>query len=158
MEIQDWGAIGEAVGGIATVVTLLYLAFQIRESTALAKRAALEGVVERLAQWWRSMRSNPDVLEIYLKGNVCFSELSELDKYRYHFAKAESFAYMEAIIEQGKSNAVKSETYDQAFAGLKWELEGAGARDWWDEIGQFTFAKDFVKTVDKVISELPEAT
>ena len=33
MTIQDWGAIGEIVGAIAVVVTLIYLAKQIRQNT-----------------------------------------------------------------------------------------------------------------------------
>jgi hypothetical protein len=33
MTIQDWGAIGELVGGAAVVVTLIYLALQVRQNT-----------------------------------------------------------------------------------------------------------------------------
>ncbi len=33
MTIQDWGAIGDLVGGVAVLVTLIYLAIQIRQST-----------------------------------------------------------------------------------------------------------------------------
>lgn len=32
MTIQDWGAMGEVVGAIAVVVTLAYLATQIRQA------------------------------------------------------------------------------------------------------------------------------
>lgn len=38
MTIQDWGSVGELVGAVATVATLLYLAVQIRTNT-LALRA-----------------------------------------------------------------------------------------------------------------------
>jgi len=33
MNLQDWGAIGEVVGALAVVVTLIYLAKQIRLNT-----------------------------------------------------------------------------------------------------------------------------
>ena len=33
MSIQDWAAIGEIVGAIAVIVTLIYLATQIRQNT-----------------------------------------------------------------------------------------------------------------------------
>ncbi len=32
MTIQDWGAIGELVGGAAVLVALVYLALQIRQT------------------------------------------------------------------------------------------------------------------------------
>ena len=35
MTIQDWGAIDEVVGAIAVVLTLIYLAFQLRANTAM---------------------------------------------------------------------------------------------------------------------------
>lgn len=33
MTIQDWGAIGDLVGGVAVLVTLIYLAIQIKQNT-----------------------------------------------------------------------------------------------------------------------------
>ena len=41
MTIQDWGAIGELVGGVAVIATLIYLAVQIRLSVGEARREAV---------------------------------------------------------------------------------------------------------------------
>jgi hypothetical protein len=40
MNIQDWGAVGEIVGAIGVLVTLIYLARQIRHSSDVAKVAS----------------------------------------------------------------------------------------------------------------------
>jgi hypothetical protein len=53
MTLQDWGAIGEVVGAIAVVVTLIYLAKQIRLNT----HAMDEGRKLALAQTYQ-MRSD----------------------------------------------------------------------------------------------------
>ena len=53
MDLQDWGAIGEVVGALAVVVTLIYLAKQIRLNT----RAMDEGRKLALAQTYQ-MRSD----------------------------------------------------------------------------------------------------
>ena len=34
MTIQDWGAVSEIVGAIAVIITLIYLAVQIRQNTS----------------------------------------------------------------------------------------------------------------------------
>jgi len=39
MTIQDWGAIGELVGGVAVIVTLIYLALQVRQNTRQFSRS-----------------------------------------------------------------------------------------------------------------------
>ena len=53
MTLQDWGAIGEMVGALAVVVTLIYLAKQIRMNT----HAMDEGRKLALAQTYQ-MRSD----------------------------------------------------------------------------------------------------
>ena len=53
MTLQDWGAIGEMVGALAVVVTLIYLAKQIRQNT----HAMEEGRRLALAQTYQ-MRSD----------------------------------------------------------------------------------------------------
>ena len=45
MTIQDWGSVGELVGAIATVATLVYLAIQIRTNTRIAKTSALQSML-----------------------------------------------------------------------------------------------------------------
>jgi hypothetical protein len=53
MTLQDWGAIGEMVGAVAVVVTLIYLAKQIKQNT----HAMEEGRRLALAQTYQ-MRSD----------------------------------------------------------------------------------------------------
>jgi hypothetical protein len=53
MTLQDWGSIGEVVGALAVVVTLIYLAKQIQQNT----RAMDEGRKLALAQTYQ-MRSD----------------------------------------------------------------------------------------------------
>jgi hypothetical protein len=53
MTLQDWGAVGEVVGAVAVVVTLIYLAKQIKQNT----HAMEEGRRLALAQTYQ-MRSD----------------------------------------------------------------------------------------------------
>ena len=53
MTLQDWGSIGEVIGALAVVVTLIYLAKQIRQNT----HAMDEGRKLALAQTYQ-MRSD----------------------------------------------------------------------------------------------------
>ena len=45
MTIQDLGSIGELIAAIATVVTLAYLALQIRQNTISTRAATLQTVI-----------------------------------------------------------------------------------------------------------------
>ena len=54
MDIMELGAVGELVGGVAVIATLVYLAAQIRQNTRaamadaeIAASAAMRGLVEK---------------------------------------------------------------------------------------------------------------
>ena len=48
MGIQDWGAVGEIVGAIGVLVTLIYLARQIRHSSEVAKIASYHQGIDQI--------------------------------------------------------------------------------------------------------------
>ena len=50
MSIQDWGAIGEIVGAIAVLLTLLYLARQIKHSSDVAKVASYHQAIDQIVR------------------------------------------------------------------------------------------------------------
>lgn len=39
MTLQDWGALGELIGGVAIIVSLIYVGLQIRQSTQTSRAA-----------------------------------------------------------------------------------------------------------------------
>ena len=157
MDIEYWASIAEIAGGTATLITLMYLAVQIRQNISLSKRSALEGFIDRLGGWWASMRSDPELLSILLKGDSGFRTLTELEKRRYHYSRLEMFAYFEAALEHGKSRGMKQETLDAVIHAIQYELREDGARDWWHEMGRQIFAKDFSGKVDSLIQQPYEA-
>ena len=69
MTINTTINIADLIGFIATVVSLVYVAIQIRSNTSWKKREALESVIDRRATWSARVRENQELLELYIKGN-----------------------------------------------------------------------------------------
>jgi hypothetical protein len=65
MSIQDWGAIGEIVGAIGVIASLIYLASQIRLSNKHAASASLQGMAERAEARMLSMAINPQLADLH---------------------------------------------------------------------------------------------
>ncbi|MBT8078365.1 MAG: hypothetical protein KJO31_07290 [Gammaproteobacteria bacterium] len=89
MTIQDWGAIGEIVGAIAVVVSLIYLAIQIRQNThqiALSmessKLAAFERNVESGNRAREILVGDAALADLFLKGAADFANLDPTDRFR----------------------------------------------------------------------------
>ena len=65
MTLQDWGAIGEIIGAIGVIASLIYLASQIRTSNKHAASASLHGMTTRAEQRMLSIVTTPDLASLY---------------------------------------------------------------------------------------------
>jgi hypothetical protein len=81
--LQDLGNVGELVGAIATVATLIYLAIQIRANTDAVRSAAAQSVHEAFATWYRMLAADADLAQVATNGLRDYSSLSETDKARF---------------------------------------------------------------------------
>lgn len=83
---MDWnavGAIGEVVGAVAVVATLIYLSVQTSQNTRAVRHAAARGVADDANAWRFKVVENAEVAEILRGGLRDPEELSANDRYRF---------------------------------------------------------------------------
>lgn len=68
MTLQDWGAIGEFVGGVAVIVTLVYLAVQIRQYRLGMSSATFHSTMQGFNQLNTMLGADPNLAEILERG------------------------------------------------------------------------------------------
>jgi hypothetical protein len=83
MTIQDWGAIGELVGGVAVVVTLIYLALQIRQNTRAVRLSTSHAVAEDVRNMFALMAEQTELTEAIHKGSSDPGSINGAEKMRY---------------------------------------------------------------------------
>lgn len=83
MTIQDWGAIGEIVGAIATVATLIYLATQLRQNTRALQATSMDSTTQTANEIRASLFMHPEITAIYRKGLQNIEDLDEIDRERF---------------------------------------------------------------------------
>ena len=106
MTIQDWGALGDMIGGIAVVASLVYLAIQIRQNTQqmirsieATKLAALERNMDAANRVRDLLILNPDVTDLFLKGLNAYEGLKSSEKFRFGLLMSNTFgAFQEAYL------------------------------------------------------------
>ena len=79
MTIQDWGAIGEVVGAIAVVVTLGYLATQIRYARLVASDASRQNRADGVREMLLAGLANPEYRRAWSKANADFRKGSRFN-------------------------------------------------------------------------------
>ena len=97
MNWEAIGAIGEILGAAGVIVTLAYLAVQMRQSNRLAKRAAVQGVLAGRAEMNRFIASDPVLNELVWKGMESPDELDEGEWRRFEAVFSTVIRHYEAI-------------------------------------------------------------
>lgn len=69
MNLDEIGAIGEIIGAVAVVLTLLYLASQTRQTRIAVESAANLGTVEAHGRFRQALVYNPDLTDLIAKAN-----------------------------------------------------------------------------------------
>ena len=140
MNLQDLGNLGEFVGAIAVLITLVYLALNIRQNTAQLSQntravqlSALYANVELANRVREILILNPELSDLYLKGLRGYSELELSDRLRFamllqNFLSSIEAAHVRSVIldndPDGREGSRKA--LDFLFAN-------AGVREWWNQ-------------------------
>lgn len=77
------GAVGEILGAIAVVATLIYLAKQIRQNSQAVEVAALRDTTDQWNQWSEVLATSSDLADIVIKGHKSYRQLPAAEAERY---------------------------------------------------------------------------
>jgi hypothetical protein len=70
-------AIGQIVGAFAVVISLIYLATEVRSSVRATREASMRWVSDSYTRWIHQVSGHPDLRELYYRGIHDFESLEE---------------------------------------------------------------------------------
>ena len=73
----------EFVGGLAVVVTLVFVGFELRQNTRAVESAATQEVHANFSSWYASLQSDPELLMITVKGMQDYSALEAAERAQF---------------------------------------------------------------------------
>ena len=132
MTIQDLGDIGTFLGAIAVVVSLLYLAAEVRQNTrALAITQELAGTQIAIGHFV-ALATDPQFAGLYRKALAAFDSLGAEDQFRIgQFLMAVFYGFQAAHFGHLVARTADSTTWVGHRAVLESLLETPGVRAWW---------------------------
>jgi len=147
MTLEQLGNIGEFVAAIATLVTLAYLAIQIRQNTAQQRREELVSI-QHGQNGVLSLMQDPELAEAYVRaaGDQGASPLQQLRAQNWVLQYMNHF---QIVHDLHVSGALDEEQYRlwEGFAVAV--VAPAGIRRWWEEEeGRLAFHSDVREIID----------
>ena len=140
----------EAIGLLAIVASLVFLAIEIGQNTNALHGQSRQSVLEAAQNELFLLVENPEIsLSVVKEGPLTPEENVMLDAYLAATLRAREYAYL-----QFQDGAIDEEQWNAELAVAKSILNAERVRRWWDVVGRSNTSPEFSKFVDsQIISE-----
>jgi len=132
MNIQDLGSFGEFVAAIATVVTLGYLAVQIRLNTKAQRNDSRLATTRLITEWHTAVMCDGELVRIFSAGFLEPDKLDSADRARFIWIVAAFMTRMEEMYTQHQAGLIEPKIWTQYRAVTASFLQNTILKEWWD--------------------------
>jgi hypothetical protein len=153
--LSELADIGQVVGGVAVVASLVYLAQQVRQNTRAVRGSTLHLNTDLWAAIF-SRLADHTVAQAYVAGMGGAPEIKPLHYTQFYFVCKAMFLGLEDQFYQARQGILDPEIYAAYERASSAQLLAfPGFRIWWQQT-RSTFSPDFVARVDEMIAATPE--
>jgi hypothetical protein len=151
MNWEAAGAIGEIVGALAVLITISYLAVQIRQNTGAVRAAALDSSVNALTTVRAKIHDSGELTDIYLRGCENPESLTGVELTRFRLLLTNIvWSILNLYTQSGYANLSDSVWISQKPI-LKRILSTNGGKWYWKQ-HKSEFEVSFAFEVDAILS------
>ncbi len=142
-------AIGQIVGAFAVVISLIYLASEVRRNTRAKQLGAMRSMSDAFNRWVQQLAQHPHLTDVYYRGIHDFESLKTGDLIRFSALMGQAFKVHEELYY------LQAEGHLETGVWRGWErairdLNGyPGVQAWWRSRSHW-FSEEFAKFIDHV--------
>ena len=155
MTLSDLGDLGDFLGGIGVIVTLAYLAIQIRRNTQEMRLGSLDAVAASHMEFQRSVWGDPVLNKLWFDG-MAGKALPEDEGRRFLFMVITCARHWERAFHKARGGTLDSTSWSGIHRELASVFSFPGTREYWKRI-RYMFPPDFVDFAEKAIREIEAA-
>ena len=131
---MDWAAISavsSSLAAIAVVISVIYLAIQVRRSTQAIYSQAHHQTVIALAETAATIASSENLSRVYRLGLSAPDELSEEEFFRFAAIATSQFRTFENLFFQYRAGLVTEDFWSGHRENILWFYHRPGIQIWW---------------------------
>ena len=146
-------AIGETIGAVAVVISLIYAAYQIKQNTIASKTSTHQHWVAGQGDANRAFVDDPAISELIARGNESFDSLSEAEKVRLSFVFWSQINLWNFARNAHEKNLLDRGMCAESFRGYELFFKANPvARGMWEICGP-AYSEGFRKYVDAIVKD-----
>jgi hypothetical protein len=142
MSLEDLGNIGEFVAAVAVVVSLVYLAVQIRQNSRWLRASIVQAVAGSFMDFNQTVAANPQLMRVYQIGLEDFARLSEEERRQFLHLITSVFRFAEQMFYQYRRGTLEEQMWQGYAENILFIYQQPSVRQWW-EIRRGMFSEEF---------------
>lgn len=135
MSIQDYSAIAEIIGGLAVIISLLYLARQVRENSLQVKLGSAISLNHLINEAFDPIYNNDRNIRIWTAGISTPDSLSEEDKAVFSLFMARLVHVLLTAVMHDSHKILESDVARRYVGSLNSILVSPGGQEWLNNMG-----------------------
>ena len=148
MTIQELGALGEMIGGIAIILSLIYVGAQIRQSAKATKSATANATIATIAAWYTAIGNNEQASTLMWNYMADPYSLSPEERFQFvmnFHAVFLSFQNSHYLVSEGTLDKRIEESITEVLVGVK---DQPGFQVFWEQRKSIFFKefRDYVES------------
>jgi hypothetical protein len=154
MVLESLGNLGDFLGGIGVVITLVYLATQIRQNTAVVRANGAASHSEGLNNITLLLARDAEARAVYFEGLRDYDGLAEDGKLQFDLLVQYFCQSLQRSLHLHREHAISEEAWGETLAAASYLALRPGFRRWW-EIWAPSYPPEFKKFIDDNLASIP---
>lgn len=150
MNLDTLAQLGEFVGGFFVVISLVYLAYQVRQNTRSLRAENYARVLNRMSELQSRLALDAGLNHVMVVGAEDPGRLTRSERVRFSWALYELIGTAEFMYHQSLDHTLPAPVWARWEATLGWWLSHPGMRAWW-RARPTPFSQDFEAFAEDII-------
>ena len=158
MTLENLGNLGEFIGGLAVIATLVYLAVQVRQNTKLLRRSAEQTSRSDSTAAIALAAQSSENAAVYHRGLADPDALSPEERTHFFLFMAANFYHLHYGHTAYQDGAQSEDSWKLQLQGVQFFVSRPGVRIWWEQQRSQLFGpgSDFWHLVDSELRKVTE--
>jgi hypothetical protein len=142
-------AVGQLVGALAVVISLIYLAREVRSNAHATRLAAMRSTLDAFNRLAEQIAEHPDLAEVWNRGLVDFESLEGVDRTRFNSRVHQIFRNVEDVYHQHLEGHLDPRVWRGLEVVMREINATPGVQAWWRSNSRWFGGEEFVKFINQ---------
>jgi hypothetical protein len=148
LKLSDIGSIAEAIAAVGVILSLVYVAVQIRQNTQAIRAASYQGVAGGITDFLTILVEDEGFVKIYIQALEDPSKLTPVEKLRFENYIAHFFTKVDVAVDLYKRGMIDDKAMIPYTRYVLYILDQPYVMKYWESAQQF-FSNDLRLYIDE---------